>query len=98
MSARGAGTAASYPRFDLTRAALGVGSGMLRAFFALSVLTLAATAAAQEVPQVYQQQKTSTAFHIDGVTRQEWNSEELTFLDHSRRLYRFKPRVEFSAK
>jgi hypothetical protein len=71
---------------------------MLRAFLGLSVLTLAATAAAQEVPQVYQQQKTTTAFHIDGVTRQEWNSEEITFNDHSRRLYRFKPRVELSAK
>jgi putative porin len=65
----------------------------------LSVLLLlaAAAAGAQEAPPVYQQQKSSTAFHVDGVTRQEW-TDEVTFVAKSRRLYRFKPRVELSAK
>jgi putative porin len=70
---------------------------MLRSLSVLLLLAVAAAAGAQEAPTVYQQQKSSTAFHIDGVTRQEW-TDEVTFVDTSRRLYRFKPRVEFSAK
>jgi hypothetical protein len=69
---------------------------MLRSLSVVFLLAGAASAAAQEAPQVYQQQKSSTAFHVDGVTRQEW-TDEVTFVDTSRRLYRFKPRAEFNS-
>src|SRR5205085_11316624 len=46
---------------------------------------------------VYQAQKGTTAFHLDGVTRQEWTDEE-TFVTRSRRMIRMKPRAEFGAK
>jgi hypothetical protein len=69
---------------------------MLRSLSVLLLLAAATAAGAQEAPPVYQQQKSSTAFHVDGLTRQEW-TDEVTFVDTGRRLYRLKPRAEFSA-
>ncbi len=71
---------------------------MLRSLSVLLVLAMAASAGAQEPRPVYQtQKKTSTAFHVDGVSRQEW-TDEITFVAKSRRLIRMKPRLEFAAK
>lgn len=71
---------------------------MLRSLSVPVLLALAAVAGAQETPQpVYQQQKSSSAFHLDGVSRQEW-TDEVTFMAKSRRLIRLKPRGEFNSK
>jgi hypothetical protein len=70
---------------------------MLRSLSVLLLSAGAVSAAAQEAPQVYQQQKSSTAFHVDALTRQEW-TDDVPFGDGSRRLYRLKPRAEVSAK
>ena len=70
---------------------------MLRSLSVPVLLALAAVASAQEVPDpVYQQQKSSSAFHVDALTRQEW-TDETTFVNKSRRVYRLKPRGEFTS-
>jgi hypothetical protein len=64
---------------------------------ALATLVGAArTVQAQEAQSVYQKQKKG-AFHVDGVTRQEW-TDEVTFLDTNRATIRMKPRAEANAK
>jgi hypothetical protein len=71
---------------------------MLRSLSVPVLLALASVASAQEVPDpVYQPQKSSSAFHVDALTRQEW-TDESTFVNKSRRIYRLKPRGEFTAK
>jgi len=71
---------------------------MLRSLSVAVLLALAAVATAQEVADpVYQQQKSQSAFHIDALTRQEW-TEETTFVNPNRRVYRAKPRGEFTSK
>jgi hypothetical protein len=71
---------------------------MLRSLSVAVLLAVAAVASAQEVPDpVYQQQKSSSSFHVDALTRQEW-TDETTFVNKSRRVYRLKPRGEFNAK
>ena len=69
---------------------------MLRSLAVPLLLALAAGAAAQDAQPVYQQKKASTAFHLDGVSRQEW-TDEVTFVAKSRRLIRMKPRLEFNS-
>jgi hypothetical protein len=71
---------------------------MLRSLTVPVLLAASAVAGAQETPQpVYQQQKSSSAFHLDGVSRQEW-TDEVTFMAKSRRHIRLKPRGEFNSK
>ena len=71
---------------------------MLRSLSVAVLLALAALANAQEVPDpVYQKPKSSSAFHVDALTRQEW-TEETTFVSKNRRVYRAKPRGEFTSK
>jgi hypothetical protein len=71
---------------------------MLRSLSVPVWLALAAVASAQEVPDpVYQQQKSQSAFHVDALTRQEW-TDETTFVNKNRRVYRLKPRGEFTSK
>jgi hypothetical protein len=69
---------------------------MLRFLSVPLLLALAANASAQEAEPVYQQKKASSAFHLDGVSRQEW-TDEVTFMARSRRLIRMKPRLEFNS-
>jgi putative porin len=69
---------------------------MLRFLSVPLLLALASAAAAQEAQPVYQQKKSSSAFHLDGVSRQEW-TDEVTFVAKSRRLIRLKPRLEFNS-
>jgi hypothetical protein len=68
---------------------------MLRSLTALVLLGAAGAAHAQEAPPVYQQQKSKTGFHADALARQEW-TDDVTFLDTSRRFWRLRPRVEFT--
>lgn len=70
---------------------------MLRSLSVPLLLVVASAAGAQESPPVYQQQRSSTAFHLDGVSRQEW-TDEVTFVAKSRRVIRMKPRAEFQSK
>ena len=71
---------------------------MLRSLSVPVWLALAAVASAQEVPDpVYQPQKSQSAFHVDALTRQEW-TDETTFVNKNRRVYRLKPRGEFTSK
>jgi hypothetical protein len=71
---------------------------MLRSLSVPVLWAVAALASAQEAPDpVYQQQKSQSAFHVDALTRQEW-TEETTFVNKSRRVYRLKPRGEFTSK
>ena len=71
---------------------------MLRSLSVPVLLALAAVARAQEVPDpVYQQQKSTSAIHVEALTRQEW-TDETTFVNKSRRVYRLKPRGEFTSK
>jgi hypothetical protein len=71
---------------------------LLRFLSVLLLVGAAGVAGAQEPPPVYQTpKKSSTAFHLDGVSRQEW-TDEVTFVKKSRRLIRVKPRLDFESK
>ncbi len=70
---------------------------MLRSRHLLLLISAAAPANAQQAQNVYQTQKSGTAFHVEAVTRQEW-TDEVTFLAKNRRMIRFKPRGEFNGK
>jgi hypothetical protein len=72
---------------------------MLRSLSLPSLLLLAAAVPgrAQEAPPVYQKQKSGTAFHVDGFSRQEW-TDEVTFTARSRRTFRLRPRLDFESK
>lgn len=72
---------------------------MPRSLAVLLLLAVCRSAGAQEEPPpVYQTQKANrSAFHLDGVSRQEWTDEE-TFVARSRRVIRLKPRADFQAK
>jgi Putative porin len=66
---------------------------------ALPVLFFCTTIAhAQDAAPVYQKQKSSVGFHLDGLVRQEWTQD--IFLsstdtrNEQRRLFRLKPRLE----
>ena len=70
---------------------------MFRSLSVPVLLAVATAAGAQDSPPVYQQQKSASAFHIEAFTRQEW-TDQTTFVSDNRRVYRARPRAEFTAK
>lgn len=79
---------------------------MKRSPLASLVVILAVAAAGpawgQSPAPVYQNQKGSTAFKLDVLTRQEWTQDVFVsatdFKDESRRLIRLRPRLEFGTE
>src|SRR5262245_2935653 len=69
---------------------------MLRLLAVPVLLAAAASAAAQQGQPAYQKQQ-AQSFHVDALIRQEW-TDDITFLDTNRRLYRLRPRGALSLK
>ena len=70
---------------------------MLRSLSVPVLLAVATAAGAHDSAPVYQQQKSASAFHIEAFTRQEW-TDQTTFVSDNRRVYRARPRAEFTSK
>jgi hypothetical protein len=91
--------APAEPAAALTRLVLNFRHSMLRQAAVILALAVAGPALAQEATPVYQSQKSSFGFHVDGVLRQEWTqdifvSPEET-RDEDRTRFQIRPRIEF---
>ena len=71
----------------------------MKTIVAAVLLAGATPASAQEAAPVYQGQKSSFGFHLDGLARQEWTEDIFVSPTETRaenrRLFRVRPRLEF---